>query len=155
MKCYLISIGTKMPQWINDGFTDYAKRLTGEVNLELIELASEKRGKNTDLARIKEIEGKRLLAAIPKNCLMVTLAINGKNWSTEQLANRLTEWQHMGQPIAFLIGGPEGLSEACNQRADLAWSLSPLTFPHPLVRVIIAEQLYRAWSITKNHPYHR
>lgn len=144
-----------MPAWINEGFTDYAKRLTGELSLELIELPAEKRGKNADLARIKQTEGDRLLAAIPKNCLIITLAIKGKNWSTEQLASQLTDWQRTGQPIAFLIGGPEGLSDACNQRADLAWSLSPLTFPHPLVRVILAEQLYRAWSITKNHPYHR
>jgi 23S rRNA (pseudouridine1915-N3)-methyltransferase len=144
-----------MPKWVCQGYEEYAKRLPPELKLSLIEIPAEKRGKNADLARIKELEGQKLLAAIPKHAKVIVLAIQGKPWSTEQLAENLTNWQQDGDDVCVLIGGPEGLSQACYQRADIKWSLSPLTFPHPLVRVVVAEQLYRAWSITKNHPYHK
>ena len=144
-----------MPTWVNDGYQEYAKRLPPECQIKLIEIPAEKRGKNADLARIKELEGKKILNAIPKNTLVVAMAIKGKNWNTEQLAEQLEQWQSHGQSITLLIGGPEGLADACYERADLCWSLSPLTLPHPLVRVVLAEQLYRAWSLIKGHPYHR
>ena len=96
-----------------------------------------------------------MLAAIPAGSIVIALDVLGKSWSTEQLASQLDQWLASGQDVALLVGGPEGLSPACLQRADLKWSLSALTFPHPLVRIILAEQLFRAWSILSNHPYHR
>jgi 23S rRNA (pseudouridine1915-N3)-methyltransferase len=96
-----------------------------------------------------------MLKAIPKGCRIVALDVGGKAWSTEQLSDQLGQWMGAGPDIALLVGGPEGLAEACLQQADGRWSLSPLTLPHPLVRVVVAEQLYRAWSLLRNHPYHR
>ncbi len=155
MNIYLLAVGNKMPDWVNKGYHDYAKRLTADCQLKLIEIAPSKRGKNADLARIKKAEGEKILTAIPKGCFVVALEVTGKSWSTEKLAQQMDAWLHGGQDIALLIGGPEGLSDACVARADITWSLSPLTLPHPLVRVLLSEQLYRAYSILKNHPYHR
>jgi 23S rRNA (pseudouridine1915-N3)-methyltransferase len=152
---HLLAVGNKMPVWINQGYQDYAKRLNGECRLKLTEIASVKRGKNADLTRIKREEGEKLLAAIPKGAYVVALEVNGRSWSTEQLSVQLDSWMHNGKDLALLVGGPEGLSEACVARADVKWSLSPLTLPHPLVRVLLSEQLYRAYTILKNHPYHR
>lgn len=155
MNIYLLAVGNKMPDWVNKGYNEYAKRLNGDCRLKLVEIAPGKRGKNADLARIKKAEGDKLLDAIPKGCLVLALEVKGKPWSTESLSKQMDGWLHGGQDIALLIGGPEGLSESCVARADLKWSLSPLTLPHPLVRVLLSEQLYRAYSILKNHPYHR
>ena len=155
MDIFLLAVGTKMPDWVNKGYNEYAKRLNADCRLKLIEIAPGKRGKNADLAKIKTREGEKLLAAIPKGCLVVALEVQGKAWSTETLSQQLDSWLHGGQDVALLVGGPEGLSDACLARAELKWSLSPLTLPHPLVRVLLSEQLYRAYSILKNHPYHR
>ena len=155
MNIFLLAVGTKMPDWVNKGYNEYAKRLNADCRLKLIEIAPEKRGKNADLLKIKNQEGEKLLSAIPKACLVVALEVHGKSWSTETLSQQLDSWLHGGQDVALLIGGPEGLSDACVARADVKWSLSPLTLPHPLVRVLLSEQLYRAYSILKNHPYHR
>lgn len=144
-----------MPDWVNKGYNEYAKRLTGDCQLKMVEITPGKRGKNADLARIKIQEGERILSAIPKRSLVVALEVTGKAWTTEELSRQLDHWLHGGQDIALLIGGPEGLSEACVVRADIKWSLSSLTLPHPLVRVLLSEQLYRAYSILKHHPYHR
>ena len=144
-----------MPDWVNKGYNEYAKRLTGDCQLKMVEITPGKRGKNADLARIKIQEGERILSAIPKRSLVVALEVTGKAWTTEELSRQLDHWLHGGQDIALLIGGPEGLSEACVDRADIKWSLSSLTLPHPLVRVLLSEQLYRAYSILKHHPYHR
>lgn len=144
-----------MPPWVSEVSEDYAARLPPHCQLVIREIANEKRTKNSDLQRIREAEGEKLLAAIPSGSLVIALDVLGKAWSTEQLATQLQQWMGSGQDVALLVGGPEGLSAACLQRADLRWSLSPLTFPHPLVRVILAEQLFRAWSILTNHPYHR
>jgi len=152
---YLLAVGNKMPDWVTKGYHEYAKRLKADCQLQLIEIAPGKRGKNADLARIKKAEGEKILQAIPKGCLVVALEVKGKPWSTRDLSQQLDNWLHGGQDIALLIGGPEGLSEACVARSDIKWSLSPLTLPHPLVRVLLSEQLYRAYSILKNHPYHR
>ncbi len=122
--------------------------------LELIEIPAGKRGKNADIKRILDKEGEQMLAAAGKNRI-VTLDIPGKPWDTPQLAAELERWKLDGRDVSLLIGGPEGLSPACKAAAEQSWSLSALTLPHPLVRVLVAESLYRAWSITTNHPYHR
>lgn len=155
MKIQLLAVGQKMPDWVDAGYVEYAQRMPAEVRLELKEISAGKRGKNADVARILHDEGERLQAAIARGAHVVALDVKGKSFSTEQLAVRLGEWMQSGQDIALLVGGPEGLSAACRDLAHEHWSLSTLTFPHPLVRVIVAEQLYRAWSVLKNHPYHR
>ena len=155
MNIYLIAIGNRMPRWVDEGYREYAKRLPQECSLKLVEVAPGRRGKGVDLVRTVRDEGERMLKAIPRNCRVLALEVGGRSWSTEQLAQRLDEWMSDGSDIALLVGGPEGLAESCLQRAQGYWSLSPLTLPHPLVRVILAEQLYRAWSLLRNHPYHR
>lgn len=155
MKLCLIAVGTKMPDWVQTGFNEYARRFGRDMPLELIEIAAGKRGKNADIKRILELEGEKMLAAVPKGCRIVTLEVTGDNWSSPQLAQRLEQWQQDGRDVALLIGGPEGLSPACIAASEAKWSLSALTLPHPMVRVVLAEALYRAWSISTNHPYHR
>lgn len=114
-----------------------------------------KRHKNADAAQLQRQEGAQLLGQVTPRDHVVALEVNGKAWTTRQLADQIERWQLMGGNVALLIGGPDGLSEECRQRANQQWSLSPLTLPHPLVRVILAEQIYRAWSVVKGHPYHR
>ncbi|MDH5766317.1 MAG: 23S rRNA (pseudouridine(1915)-N(3))-methyltransferase RlmH [Gammaproteobacteria bacterium] len=155
MKIHLLAVGQKMPSWVEQGYLEYAQRLPSEAKLELKEIAPGKRGKNADLKRIIQEEGQRIIANIPKNSYKVVLDVKGKPWSTEQLAEQLGQWMQSGQDICLMVGGPEGLSDECRMLGQEYWSLSSLTFPHPLVRVIVAEQLYRAWAILKNHPYHR
>ncbi|RLA19456.1 MAG: 23S rRNA (pseudouridine(1915)-N(3))-methyltransferase RlmH [Gammaproteobacteria bacterium] len=155
MQIHLISIGNHMPKWVELGYQEYAKRMPRECRLNLKEIPAGKRGKNADLVRLTNEEGERMLAAIPRGCHIVTLDLGGKKWDTPDLSQALSRWQMNGQDIALLVGGPEGLSPACRQAANESWALSPLTFPHPLVRVIVAEQLYRGWSLLNNHPYHR
>jgi len=155
MQIHLIAVGNRMPDWVVSAWKDYASRLQNDVTLKLIEVPASKRSKSADLKKIQQEEGDRILAAIPKSCRVVAMAIDGKSWSTEALSEQLQNWMQCGQDIALLVGGPEGLSQACYESADQKWSLSPLTLPHPMVRVIVAEQLFRAWSILHNHPYHR
>ncbi len=155
MRIHLIAVGERMPAWVNAAYAEDANRLPAECSLNLKEIPAVKRGKNADLARIAETEGARMLEAIPKDCLVVALDEKGRSFSTAELSRRLDDWMHSGRDLALLVGGPEGLTDACRARADLVWSLSPLTFPHPLVRVILAEQVYRAWSLLRGHPYHR
>jgi len=144
-----------MPPWVTQGYQEYSKRLNQDLTLELVEIAAGKRGKNADLERITHKEGEQMLAAIPNGDHIVTLDVPGKRLSTEKLASRLEQLLQGGQHVSILVGGPEGLAPQCRQAAQESWSLSDLTLPHPLVRVLIAEQLYRAWSILKGHPYHR
>lgn len=144
-----------MPSWVQLGYDEYAKRLPRECELVLKEIAPGKRSKNSDIARIVKDEGERMIAAIPSSAHIVTLDIPGCRWTTPELANAMQRWREGGQVVALLIGGPEGLADAVRPMARESWSLSPLTFPHPLVRIVVAEQLYRAWSILNNHPYHR
>jgi len=155
MNIYLIAVGNRMPAWVSDAYQGYAARLPRECTLKLVEISAGKRQKGSDLKKIAIEEGKKMLSAIPKGCHVIALEIEGKTWSTEQLSIQLESWMSGGQDIALLVGGPEGLAEDCVRRADNKWSLSPLTLPHPMVRVIVAEQLFRAWSILNNHPYHR
>jgi 23S rRNA (pseudouridine1915-N3)-methyltransferase len=138
MQINLISVGNRMPGWVQQGYDEYAKRLPRECELVLKEIAPGKRSKNSDVVRIVKDEGERMIAAI-----------------TPELAQAMRRWLESGQHVALLIGGPEGLADSAKQLARESWSLSKLTFPHPLVRIIVAEQLYRAWSILHNHPYHR
>lgn len=144
-----------MPTWVTQAYTEYASRLTGSVVLELKAIAAEKRGKKASIDKLCELESNKLISAIPKGDYVIALDVQGKSWSTEQLAGQMEGWMMSGRNISLLVGGPEGMSTRCRQRADQLWSLSALTFPHPLVRVVLSEQLYRAWSITQNHPYHR
>lgn len=155
MKIHLLAIGSKMPAWVTHAYEDYANRLPRECPLVLHAIPAEKRTKNSDLQRIKQKEADKLLAAIPQNCRIIALDVLGKSWTTPQLAKKLESWMMDGRDIALLVGGPEGLTNEVRQKAEQCWSLSALTFPHPLVRVMLAEQLFRAWSITANHPYHR
>ena len=144
-----------MPTWVNQGYEEYARRMPSECRLKLIEIPSARRTKAADTKRLLRQEGERMLGALPKNALVVALDVAGRQWHTEELAQQLDNWMHEGRDIALLVGGPEGLDPMCCEQADFSWSLSPLTFPHPLVRIIVAEQLYRATTILKHHPYHK
>lgn len=155
MQIQLLAVGNKMPAWVSDGYKEYERRFPSECKLSLQEITPKKRNKKADTQRLTEIEGEALLSAVPRGNRIVTLEVNGKPWTTQQLAQQLQGWQMDGRDVSLLIGGPEGLSPACLAAAEQRWSLSPLTLPHPLVRVIVAETLYRAWSVNNNHPYHR
>jgi 23S rRNA (pseudouridine1915-N3)-methyltransferase len=155
MQIHLISVGNRMPSWVKTGYDDYAKRLPRECELLLKEISPGQRGKNCDVARIIKEEGERMNAAIPAGSHIVALDLSGRAMATPELALTLSRWQEIGKAITLLVGGPDGLADSVKARATEFWSLSPLTFPHPLVRIMVAEQLYRAWSILQNHPYHR
>jgi 23S rRNA (pseudouridine1915-N3)-methyltransferase len=155
MKCRLIAAGTRLPDWVNSGFREYQKRLRTPLVLELqeIRVAPRRAGENPGRAIIRE--GEDMLAALGQDDYVVALEITAKTMNTEQLSAWLAERMRDGRSLALLIGGPDGLSPLCRERADQSWSLSPLTLPHGLVRVVVAEQLYRAMSLLAGHPYHR
>jgi len=155
VRIQLIAVGQRMPAWVEQGYREYARRLPAECGLELLEIPAGKRGKNADIARILDQEGRQMLAAVAKGARRVALDERGKPWSSTQLAERLGFWLGDGRDVALLVGGSGGLSPACRQAAEERWSLSPLTLPHPLVRIVLAEGLYRAWGILNHHPYHR
>jgi len=155
MKFLLVAVGEHPPGWVAEGFAEYRKRVSHVHPLELVEVAPGVRGKGRDPVRAMQDEGARVLAAIPRGAWAVTLDGRGKPWSSEQLAMRLEHWRGQGRDLAFLIGGPEGHAPDVLARADESWSLGPLTLPHMLVRLVAAEQLYRAVSLLGNHPYHR
>lgn len=155
MKARLIAVGERAPGWVAQGFAEYQKRLSHWLPLDLVEIEPGLRGKGRDAARATMDEGARVLAALPKGALIVALDGRGRAWSSEQLAQRLEHWRGQGRDLAFLIGGPEGHAADVLARADETWSLGPLTLPHMLVRLVVAEQLYRAAALLANHPYHR
>jgi 23S rRNA (pseudouridine1915-N3)-methyltransferase len=155
MHIRLIAVGTRVPDWIVSGYQDYASRLPREWRLQLYEVAPVKRAKSMDSARLLRDEGQRILTLIPDTALAVALVADGRQWSTGQLAEQLQNWLLQGRDLVFVIGGADGLDQRVLQRCETHWSLSALIFPHALVRILIAEQLYRAWSILNNHPYHR
>lgn len=155
MKIRLLTITHKAPAWIQEGYQEYAKRLPASCALELIEIPAEKRTANADLKRIAEREGEKMLNIIKSTHKVIALDVKGKAWTTEQLAEQMAQWRLDGRNIDLLVGGPEGLAPKCLEKAEERWSLSPLTFPHILVKLIVAEQLYRAWTILEQHPYHR
>lgn len=144
-----------MPDWVSAGFRDYARRLHGGARLELHEVAAAPRQGDYDPARARAEEARRLRAAVPARALRIALDAGGRALDTEGLAARVADWNRTGETVAFLVGGPDGLDPALLAEADERWSLSPLTLPHALVRVVVAEQLYRALSMLHNHPYHR
>lgn len=155
MRIRIIAVGTKMPAWVETGYAEYAKRMPRDCVVELVELPLAQRGKNTDIARAMEKEGEEMLAAIGKGEQVIALDVKGKPWSTEQLAEQMANWRMSGNNYCLLIGGPDGLAPQCLAQAHVRWSLSALTLPHPLVRIVVIEQLYRACSILQNHPYHK
>ncbi len=155
MKAKLIATGERAPAWVAQGFAEYQKRLSHWLPLELVEIEPGLRGKGRDPRRAIEDEGKRVLAALPKNPYVVVLDVPGRQLSSEQLAQRLEHWRTQGRDLAFLIGGPEGHAAEVSAVADEKWSIGPLTLPHMLVRLVVAEQLYRAAAMLANHPYHR
>ena len=144
-----------MPDWVQAGYSEYAKRLPRECALELKEIPLATRSKNTYIARAIEKESESILASIPAQERVIALDVLGKPQTTQTLADALRDWQMQGGNTSLLIGGPDGLSVNCLARANQRWSLSGWTLPHPLVRIVLAEQLYRAWSLLNHHPYHR
>jgi len=155
MRVTILSVGHKMPAWIQDGYQEYARRMPPEVRVELVELKPEERGAGRDAARAKAIEGERLLDALPRDATLLALDERGKSITTQGLSVMLSQWMRDGSHPAFAIGGADGHSDELRDRADKLISLSALTLPHGLARVLLAEQLYRAWSILARHPYHR
>lgn len=150
----VIAAGTRMPAWVDAGFADYAGRLRGDFRLELVEIPLGQRGSG-DPAKAIAAEGSRMLAAVGDRAHLVALQVAGKSLSTEQLARWLEDCARDGQPLAFCIGGPDGLAPEVDARARLRWSLSSLTLPHGLARVVVAEALYRAVTVLRGLPYHR
>ncbi|UJF23990.1 23S rRNA (pseudouridine(1915)-N(3))-methyltransferase RlmH [Suttonella sp. R2A3] len=155
MHIHLIAVGHKMPAWVSTGFNEYQNRLKGDLTLSLSEIPLQKRSKASQLASARAKESDQVMSALASADYVVSLDIPGKVHSSESLASRLAFWQENVRELALVIGGPEGLSDEVKKRADESWSLGKLTLPHPLVRIIVAEALYRAWSINHNHPYHR
>ena len=151
----MLAVGTKRPRWEQEGFREYARRLGGGWTLDLQEIAVARRTRSAPIERAKAREGEQLLAAVPRAARIIALEVRGQSWTTEQLAQRLAAWLGDGRDLALLIGGPDGLAPECLARAELCWSLSPLTLPHGLARIVVAEQIYRAWSLLNHHPYHR
>lgn len=154
MKLKLIAIGSKPPEWVSAGFHDYVQRMPERDRLTLIEVPAARR-KGWSIDRVREEEGSRLLDRLSGDDHVVALDVAGQTCSTEALAEKLDHWRMQGRDVSFLIGGADGLDPRCLRRADETLSLSALTFPHLLVRVILAEQLYRVWTVLHGHPYHR
>lgn len=155
MQLLVAAVGQRMPAWVNEAWTEYARRMPPGMALSLREISLAKRGKNPDTKRLTAVESKALYDAMPARARVIALDVKGQAWSTEKLAANMEDWMGEGRDVGFMIGGPDGIAADIMQKADTRWSLGPLTLPHPLVRVVLAEQLYRAWTITQNHPYHR
>lgn len=156
MKIHLIAVGNKMPPWVKAGTDEYLKRMPAACSVQVHEIPAQSRGGgNQSVDKIKADEAARIEAKIPRSALRVVCDERGKSWTTQDLADRMSDWMASGRDVAIIVGGPDGLSDEIRASADALWSLSGLTMPHPLVRVLLAEQLYRAWSLLNNHPYHR
>lgn len=155
MVIHFIVVGQKMPKWVQEGYAEYAKRLPKACSLKLVELPMAQRGKTASVEKLKAEEAKRIQAAIPKGAQVVVLDEHGQQVTTKGLAEKMENWLSGGQDIALIVGGPDGLDQSILQLAQWKWGLSKLTLPHPMVRILVAEQIYRAWSVINNHPYHR
>ncbi|MFO7909841.1 MAG: 23S rRNA (pseudouridine(1915)-N(3))-methyltransferase RlmH [Halomonas sp.] len=155
MKLRMLAVGSKMPAWVDEGVETYRKRLPRDFSLVIEEIALGQRGKNTDVSKARLQEAERINARLKGDEYLVALEVKGNAWSTPQLASEADQWRMLGKDVVLLVGGPDGLDPALSARADVTWSLSPLTLPHPLVRIMLAEQLYRAWTLLVGHPYHR
>lgn len=155
MKLFVVSVGHKMPDWITAGFNEYAKRMPREAKIELVEIKPEPRTTGKTTVQIMEAEAQRILAALPQGCLRIALDERGAQPTTRRLADQMRDWMGEGRDVAFIIGGADGLHGSVKQAAQHLMALSSLTLPHAMVRVLLAEQLYRAHSLLHNHPYHR
>ncbi|MEO8342193.1 MAG: 23S rRNA (pseudouridine(1915)-N(3))-methyltransferase RlmH [Gallionella sp.] len=155
MKLLIVSVGHKMPDWITAGFNEYTRRMPREAQIVLLEIKPEPRTTGKTVAQIMESEAQRILSALPQNCLRIALDERGLQPTTRQLAAQMQDWMRSGHDVAFIIGGADGLHESVKQAAQQLLALSALTLPHAIVRVLLAEQLYRAHSLMHNHPYHR
>ena len=155
MKLFIVSVGHKMPDWITAGFNEYAKRMPREAKIELLEIKPEPRTSGKSVPQIMEAEAQRIFAALPQNCLHIALDERGIQPTTKRLAAQMQGWMRGGRDVAFIIGGADGLHDSVKQAAQHLMALSSLTLPHAFVRVLLAEQLYRAYSLMHNHPYHR
>lgn len=155
MKLIIVSVGHKMPDWITAGFNEYAKRMPREALISLLEIKPEPRTTGKTTMQIMEAEAQRILSALPQNCLRIALDERGIQPTTKQLSAQMQDWMREGRDVAFIIGGADGLHESVKQAAQQLLALSALTLPHAVVRVLLAEQLYRAHSLIHNHPYHR
>ena len=155
MKINLICVGTRMPSWVESGVTEYAKRLPADFAFIVTEVPLAKRGKSIDIEQVIKKESEALLSRVRPQDYVVAMEVEGKALSTQGMATAIDAVRMEGRNIALLVGGPDGLGASCLARADTKWSLSALTLPHPLVRILIAEQVYRAWSVLNAHPYHR
>ena len=155
MKLIILSVGNKMPAWITTGFHEYTKRMPREAQISLLEIKPEPRSTGKTTAQMMEVEAQRILSALPQNCLRIALDERGAQPTTRQLAEQMQGWMREGRDVAFIIGGADGLHELVKKAAQQLMALSAFTLPHALVRVLLAEQLYRAYSLIHNHPYHR
>lgn len=155
MRIRLLAVGSRMPAWVTQGVEEYRKRLPRDFPLEIEEIAPGQRGRSADIGRAITLEAERIRSRLKGDEHLVALEVQGSPWSTEQLAGQAEAWRLQGRDVALLAGGPDGLAPALSAQAHQRWSLSPLTLPHPLVRVLLAEQLYRAWTLMVGHPYHR
>ena len=155
MRLVLVIVSGKQPGWVTAGYDEYARRLERRWALELVELPLARRTAATDPRRAVTDEAQRMLRHVPAGAHVVALDVGGASWSTQALAGRLDAWSLAGAPVYLLVGGPDGLGNACRERAQECWSLSALTLPHGLVRIVVAEALYRAATVLSGHPYHR
>lgn len=155
MRFLILSVGHKMPEWISTGFHEYAKRMPREAKIELVEIRPEPRTSGKTPQQIMEAEAQRILAALPPTCQCIALDERGATWTTRQLSERMGQWMGEGRDVTFVIGGADGLHDSVKKAARQMLALSAMTLPHAMVRVLLAEQLYRAHSLLHNHPYHR
>ena len=155
MKLLILAVGNKMPSWITEGFNEYTKRMPREAKIELLEIKPEPRTTGKTVQQIMEAEAQRIRAALPQDALRIVLDERGNHWSTKQLALQMQGWLGGGRDVAFVIGGADGLHESIRSSANQLLALSAMVLPHGMVRVLLAEQLYRAHSLLNNHPYHR
>jgi 23S rRNA (pseudouridine1915-N3)-methyltransferase len=155
MKVRLIAVGSRLPKWIGEGVAEFQVRLPREWHFEVVEIPVAARGNNADIARLRQAEGQKMLRAIPDRAEVIAFDERGQSLGTAAWAQAVQRWQQQGRDVALLIGGPDGLAPECLARAQHRWSLSALTLPHGLARVVVVEALYRAWTVTQGHPYHR
>ncbi len=155
MHIRLVAVGDRQPAWVDEAFSAYVSRFPREWGFRLDSVPTARRGKKDRSTRARDVEGQQILGRIAAAEQVVLLDEQGRQFTSQVLAKRLAAWQGDGRDLCFVIGGPDGVSPACHERADLTWSLSDLTLPHGLARVLFAEQMYRAWSLQSGHPYHR
>lgn len=155
MKVRLIAVGTRLPKWVEQGVAEFQVRLPREWRFEVVEIPVAARGDHPDIERLKRAEGDKMLRAVPAGAEIIAFDERGESLDTLAWVKAVEAWQRHGRDVALLIGGPDGLAPECLKAAQRRWSLSKLTLPHALVRVMVLEQLYRAWSVTQGHPYHR